>query len=62
MEALTKSWRVINWGNADDFDVLRNSGAYVSGKERAYLHKEELLAGWDLAQNGELPFAIDPLK
>ena len=26
------------------------------------LHKEELLANWDLAQNGELPFKIDPLK
>ncbi len=26
------------------------------------LRKEELLADWDLAQNGELPFKIDPLK
>ena len=26
------------------------------------LHKEELLANWDLAQNGELPFKIDPLR
>ena len=26
------------------------------------LHKEELLANWELAQNGELPFKIDPLK
>ena len=26
------------------------------------LHKEEPLANWELAQNGELPFKIDPLK
>jgi len=26
------------------------------------LHKEELSANWELAQNGELPFKIDPLK
>ncbi|MEF3191285.1 MAG: DUF4160 domain-containing protein [Campylobacterales bacterium] len=28
----------------------------------AELHKDELLADWNLAQNGELPFPIDPLK
>ena len=26
------------------------------------LHRDELLANWDLAQNGELPFKIEPLK
>jgi len=26
------------------------------------LHKDELLANWDLAINGELPFKIDPLR
>jgi hypothetical protein len=26
------------------------------------LHRDELLADWELAQNGELPFAIEPLK
>ena len=26
------------------------------------LHKDELLANWELAQNGELPYNIDPLK
>ena len=26
------------------------------------IHKEELLADWELATNGELPFKIDPLK
>lgn len=28
----------------------------------AELHKEELLADWDLASHGELPFKIEPLK
>ena len=26
------------------------------------LHKEELMADWKLCQNGEKPFAIEPLK
>jgi hypothetical protein len=26
------------------------------------LHKDELLADWELSQNGELPYKIDPLK
>ncbi len=26
------------------------------------LHQEELLADWHLAQNGELPYKIEPLK
>ncbi len=26
------------------------------------IHQEELLADWNLASNGELPFKIDPLK
>jgi len=26
------------------------------------LRKDELLANWELAQNGELPYKIDPLK
>jgi hypothetical protein len=28
----------------------------------AELHKEELFADWDLAQNGEIPYKIDPLR
>lgn len=28
----------------------------------AEVHKEELLADWELASNGELPFKIEPLK
>jgi len=28
----------------------------------AELHKEELLANWELAINSELPFKIEPLK
>jgi hypothetical protein len=27
-----------------------------------YINKDELLANWELAQNGELPFNIEPLK
>ena len=26
------------------------------------IHREELMANWDLASRGELPFPIDPLK
>ncbi len=26
------------------------------------IHKEELIADWELCQNGEKPFKIDPLK
>ena len=26
------------------------------------LHKDELLADWELAQNGELPYNIEPLR
>ena len=26
------------------------------------IHKEELFADWELCQNGEKPFKIDPLK
>jgi hypothetical protein len=28
----------------------------------AEIHKEELLADWELASNGELPFPINPLQ
>jgi hypothetical protein len=28
----------------------------------AEIYQEELLADWELASNGELPFAIEPLK
>jgi hypothetical protein len=28
----------------------------------AALHHDELIADWELAQNGELPYAIEPLK
>jgi hypothetical protein len=28
----------------------------------ALLHQDELLADWELAQNGEKPYSIDPLK
>jgi hypothetical protein len=28
----------------------------------AEIHKDELMADWNIAQNGELPFLIEPLK
>ncbi len=28
----------------------------------AEIHKDELLANWELASNGKLPFKIDPLR
>ncbi len=28
----------------------------------AELHQEELLANWELAQNGEIPYKIEPLR
>lgn len=42
-------------------------GTLPRKKERLVLawveiHQEELLADWELASNGELPFNIDPLK
>lgn len=43
------------------------AGTLPRKKERLVLawveiHQEELLADWELASNGELPFNIDPLK
>ena len=31
-------------------------------KAWAYIHQEELLLNWELAQNDEQPFRIEPLK
>ena len=28
----------------------------------AEIHREELMADWELASNGELPFKVDPLR
>ena len=52
------------------FDIKsgnKNEGKLPQDKEKLVsawiiLHKDELLANWDLAQNGELPFKIDPLR
>ncbi len=43
------------------------AGSIPKKKERLVLawveiHQDELIADWDLASNGELPFKIDPLK
>jgi hypothetical protein len=45
----------------------KTEGSLPKDKEKlvaawVVLHKEELLANWELAQNGELPRDIDPLK
>jgi len=42
-------------------------GNFPQDKERlvsawVILHKDELLANWELSQSGELPYQIDPLK
>lgn len=34
--------------------------AYI--KAWAYIHQEELRMNWELAQNDETPFRIEPLK
>lgn len=34
--------------------------AYI--KAWAYIHQEELKVNWELAQNDEMPFRIEPLK
>ena len=36
--------------------------ANLKNKIGAELRQEELLADWQLAQNGELPFMIEPLR
>jgi hypothetical protein len=45
----------------------KTEGSLPKDKEKlvaawVVLHKEELLANWELAQHGELPRDIDPLK
>jgi alpha-L-fucosidase len=37
-------------------EVLEQMGEWIE------IHKEELIANWDLCQNGEKPFKIDPLR
>jgi len=50
----------IKTGNKIDGKLPQDKEKLVSAW--IILHKEELLANWDLAQNGELPFKIDPLR
>ena len=45
----------------------KSEGKFPIDKEKLVsawivVHREELLANWDLAQNGELPFNIEPLR
>ena len=52
------------------FDIRtseRTDGDLPKDKEKLVsawivLHRDELLADWELAQNGELPYRIEPLK
>ena len=52
------------------FEIItgeKTEGNLPSDKEKLVsawvtLHKDELLANWELAQNGETPFNIEPLK
>ena len=48
-----------------DGEVL--NGSIPPGKTRLVqawieIHRESLLADWDLAVNGQIPFSIDPLR
>ncbi len=57
-------------GNNSTFDI--NSNNLIEGNIPSRqlklvhawieLHKEELLADWEIAQKGELPFRIEPLR
>jgi len=52
------------------FDIRtseRTEGDLPGDKEKLVsawivLHRDDLLADWELAQNGELPFSIEPLR
>jgi hypothetical protein len=52
------------------FDIMtgeKTDGKLPPDKEKLVsawiiLHKDELLADWELAQNGETPYSIEPLK
>ncbi len=57
-------------GNKATFDINLNEmleGKLPSKQIRLVhawieLHREELLADWEIAQSGELPFRIEPLR
>ena len=50
----------INTCEISEGDLPRRQSKLVEAW--AEIHNEELLADWDLASKGELPFPIDPLK
>ncbi|MDR1931339.1 MAG: DUF4160 domain-containing protein, partial [Spirochaetales bacterium] len=50
----------IKSGEKMEGNLPKDKGTLVSAW--IVLHKDELLADWELAQNGELPYNIDPLK
>lgn len=57
-------------GNSASFAIQDGeylSGALPKGKAKLVqawieIHRDELLADWELAVNGEVPFKIEPLK
>jgi hypothetical protein len=50
----------IRTGDKMEREIPKDKGKLVSAW--IILHKDELLANWELAQNGETPYNIDPLK
>ena len=50
----------VKTGEKAEGNLLKDKEKLVSAW--IILHKDELLADWELAQNGELPYSIDPLK
>ena len=50
----------IKTGDKTDGNLPKDKEKLVSAW--IILHKDELLADWELAQNGELPYNIEPLK
>ena len=56
----TKATFNIKTGDKIDGKLSKDNEKLVSAW--IVLHKDELCANWELAQNGELPFQIDPLK
>jgi len=55
----TKAIFDIRKGEKTEGDLSNDKTQLV--KAWIVLHRDELLANWDLAQNGELPFKTEPL-
>jgi len=53
---------VISISNGELMDGTLSSRQMKLVQAWIEIHQEELLADWELCQNGEKPFTIDPLK